>query len=118
MNFGFCMGLAAQPEVSVNQLKKKLAHSGDYVVLDVRTPEETKEGYIEGAVKIDFKADDFKSKVSELDKSLTYYVYCEAGVRSMKASKIMQDQGFKSVYSVKEGIRGWKEKGLPVVKEE
>lgn len=118
LNLWFCAGLAAQPEVSVNELKKKLTRSGDYVVLDVRTPEEIKEGHIKGAVQIDFKADDFESKISTLDKSLTYYVYCAAGVRSMKASKLMLDQGFKSVYSVKGGMEEWEKKNLPVVKEE
>ena len=118
LNLCLCAGLAAQPEVSVNELRKKMSHAGEYVVLDVRTPEEIKEGYIAGAVQIDFKADDFESKISSLDKSLTYYVYCAAGVRSMKASKLMLDQGFKSVYSVKGGMQEWEKKKLPVVKEE
>ena len=118
LNLGVCAELAAQSEISVNQLKKKLSHDGDYVVLDVRTPEEIEEGYIEGAMQLDYKADDFESKISNLDKSLTYYVYCAAGVRSQKASQIMVEQGFKSVYSVKGGMKEWKKKGLPVVKEE
>lgn len=118
LNLGVCAELAAQSEISVNQLKKKLSQDGDYVVLDVRTPEEIEEGYIEGAMQLDYKADDFESKISKLDKSLTYYVYCAAGVRSQKASQIMVEQGFKSVYSVKGGMKEWKKKGLPVVKEE
>ena len=39
LNLGVCAELAAQSEISVNQLKKKLSNDGDYVVLDVRTPE-------------------------------------------------------------------------------
>ena len=118
LNLWVCAGLAAQSEISVNDLKKKMARSDDYILLDVRTPDEVKDGYIEGAVHIDFQADDFESKLSSLDKSITYYVYCAAGVRSMKASKLMLDRGFKSVYSLKGGIKGWEEKGLPVVGEE
>lgn len=115
-SLGVCAPLAAQPEVSVNELKKKMARSDDYVLLDVRTPDEVKEASIPGALNIDYKSDDFESRVSELDKSKTYYVYCEAGVRSAKAGKIMLQQGFKSVYSLKGGIRAWEEKKLPLTK--
>lgn len=115
-SLGVYVPLAAQPEVSVRDLNKKMARSDDYVLLDVRTPGEVEEGYIEGALNIDVKEDNFESRISSLDKSKTYYVYCEAGVRSAKAANLMLQQGFTSVYSVKGGIRDWKKKKLPVIR--
>lgn len=116
LNVCLCAGLIAQPEISPGDLNKKMARGDDYVLLDVRTPEEVMDGYINGAVHIDIKAEDFESRISKLDKSKTYYVYCASGARSAKASQIMLDMGFNDVYSVKGGIRAWKEEKLPVTK--
>ena len=41
----------------------------DVQLVDVRTPAEFKEGYIENAILIDFKAEDFSSKMEELEKT-------------------------------------------------
>lgn len=87
----------------------------DGIVLDVRTPEEWKTGYIKGAVNIDYRAGDFKTKISKLDTSKTYYVYCEIGGRSALAADYMKSQGFCKVIVLHRGLRYWKESGHPVV---
>ena len=70
----------------------------DIIVIDVRTPEEIAEiGAIEGSTNIDFKAADFKEKVSSLDKSKEYILFCRTGNRSGQASQIMADLGFSNV---------------------
>jgi rhodanese-related sulfurtransferase len=73
------------------------------VVLDVRTPEETAEGIIDGAITIDIQSPDFKAKVDALDKSKEYLVYCKGGVRSAKACEQMQAMGFKALYNLEGG---------------
>ena len=45
------------------------------VVLDIRTPCEFKEGHLEGAKNIDFRAKDFEAKLAELDKDKPYVVH-------------------------------------------
>jgi rhodanese-related sulfurtransferase len=64
------------------------------LILDVRTPDEISEGHLEGALFVDFMADDFKDKVAELDKSADYVVHCRSGNRSGQAIVIMADLGF------------------------
>ena len=77
------------------------------VILDVRTPGEVKEGYIEGATLfLDYNAPDFAEKVVGLDKRKTYYVYCKSGGRSGNTCKMMAEKGFK-VYNLAGGITGW-----------
>lgn len=115
LGLGIFVRLEAQPGISPNELKKRMARQDDYVLLDVRTPEEVKDGYIDGAVNIDFKADDFETRISELDKSKTYYLYCASGVRSGKAATVMLDQGFNTVYSLNGGFNEWKKKKLPYI---
>jgi rhodanese-related sulfurtransferase len=94
----------------------KLRANKNSVVLDVRTKEEFKAGHIPGAVNIDFKAADFEQQVGKLDKSKPYLVHCAAGVRSAAASKKMESAGFKELYDLAPGFRGWEKAGKPVEK--
>jgi phage shock protein E len=64
------------------------------LVLDVRTPGEVTEGHLDGALFVDFMADDFKEKVVELDKAADYVVHCRSGNRSGQAIVIMAELGF------------------------
>lgn len=86
------------------------------VVLDVRTREEFVEGHIPGAVLIDFKAPDFKQKVSQLDHEKLYLVHCAAGGRSAKAAELMGTLGFDRVFNLEGGMKAWTAAGKPVEK--
>jgi len=86
------------------------------VILDVRTSKEFESGHIENAVNIDYFSNDFENSLSKLDKSKTYFVYCKSGVRSGKASNMLNKLGFKKIYTLKGGIDNWSAKGFSVVK--
>ncbi len=88
----------------------------DFVILDVRTPEEFAEGYVEDAILIDFYSESFRSEVNALDKNKTYLIYCRSGNRSGKALKIMEELGFTEVYNISGGMLEWKAQGLPLIK--
>jgi phage shock protein E len=64
------------------------------LILDVRTPAEVAEAHLEGALFVDFMADDFRDKVVDLDKSADYIVHCRSGNRSGQAVVIMAELGF------------------------
>lgn len=100
--------------ISAEAFTEKLEAEHDAIILDVRTPPELADGYIEGAINIDFKAEDFKDKLSTLDKEATYFVYCARGARSRNAADLMKELQFKKVYDLAEGFTGWKSKGLPI----
>ncbi|MCX2680409.1 rhodanese-like domain-containing protein [Galbibacter sp. EGI 63066] len=91
--------------------------SENEVLIDVRTPEEYSKGYIEKAVNIDVKSDDFVEKVEQIDKNKNVYLYCQSGGRSLKASKILDSLGFKHVYNLDGGFTAWKEAGRDYVEE-
>ena len=86
------------------------------IILDVRTPGETNQGYVEGAVIIDFYEDYFLEEVKKLDKEKPIYVYCKVGGRSAQASKMLIENGFKSVFNVDGGFDAWKDANYPQVK--
>ena len=101
--------------VSVNDASKLLAEDKDAILIDVRTPEEFGTGHLKGADNIDFKAADFIEKISQLDKSKHYVVYCGSGKRSGKATAKMDELGFATIIDVDGGIGAWNEAKLPVV---
>ncbi len=93
-------------DVDVATFKSKMTED-NIVVLDVRTPEETAEGIIEGAIEIDYRSPDFAQKISALDKNKTYLVYCRSGGRSVNACNEMTDQGFDNLYNLLGGYMAW-----------
>ncbi len=81
------------------EVQEKLSDE-TYQVIDVRTPEEYKIAAVENSIKINFRDKDFQSKIEKLDKEKPVIVYCKAGGRSVKAAKLMEQVGFKSVINV------------------
>lgn len=88
----------------------------NFVILDVRTPEEFLGECIENAVNLDYYSDTFKNDLDELDKNKTYLIYCRSGRRSENALNIMKELGFREVYNMSGGIIKWKSEGLPTTK--
>ncbi len=101
------------PEISVDELKRKIESSNeDFVVVDVRTPGEHDSGIIKGSMKKNLYSTDFDSFISKLDKKKTYLIYCRSGRRSANATRAFQKYDLKA-FNVKGGINAWKDKGYP-----
>lgn len=81
---------------------------GNVQVVDVRTALEFEKGHINGAVNIDFYAEDFLKNFSEIDKNEPLYIYCKSGNRSGEASKRLRAIGFKKIVDLKGGYLSWK----------
>jgi rhodanese-related sulfurtransferase len=98
------------------ELIQKNKGNNNFVIVDVRTPEEFRDGHIEGAVNVDFRSGNFPNEIDRLDKSKTYFVYCRTGNRSYDAVALMGPLGFRSIVRLEGDITGWKGAGLPIVK--
>ena len=110
-----CSSSSSATDLSVTEFSSKIAESG-VVTLDVRTPGEFAEGYIEGARLIDFQSGNFEKEIATLDKNATYAVYCRSGNRSGQAVKVMKDAGFSNVFNMNGGVIEWANAGLPLVR--
>ena len=110
-----CSSTSTAIDLSVTEFSAKAAEPG-VVTLDVRTPAEFAEGYIEGARLIDFQSGNFEKEIATLDKNATYAVYCRSGNRSGQAVRIMQDAGFTNAFNMNGGVIDWANAGLPLVK--
>lgn len=94
--------------LSVSEFKKALEQDNIQVV-DVRTIKEYKAGSIYKAIHMDvLQQNNFKEQIATLNKEMPTYIYCHAGVRSLRALKIMSKSGFTKVYDLKKGFVAWK----------
>ncbi len=89
-------------------LFQELYDTGEMTVIDVRTPQEIAEGKIfEDALEIDFYNENFKDKISKLDRNKKYLIYCRSGNRSGKGLQIFDDLGFMEAYDLAGGKLAW-----------
>lgn len=95
-------------DLSPKEFARKMSDK-DVVVLDVRTPEETAQGKIEGAIEVNVSDPGFTQKINELDKDKTYLVYCRSGRRSVTACNTMAGQGFGKLYNLAGGYMAWEQ---------
>jgi phage shock protein E len=84
------------------------------IVIDVRTPEEFATGHLPGAINLDYYADDFPQRLSELTKDKAYAIYCRTGNRTQSVLKLMKGQGFTRVTELAGGIEAWAQSNQPV----
>lgn len=90
--------------MNAEELKSKLDDT-DYVIIDVRTPEEWSRGYIKGTDKfINLSADNFEDQILGLDTSKNYVLYCRSGNRSSRACELMSRKGFSKLHNLTGGI--------------
>jgi len=99
-----------------HQLIQEREDDSNFVIIDVRTPEEHMEGHLEGAINVDYLSPTFADEIGKLDRNGSYLVYCLVGVRSAYAVEIMTSLGFSEVYNMAGGIRQWYLDRRPIVR--
>jgi rhodanese-related sulfurtransferase len=89
----------------------------DFVIIDLRPPEEFAEGHIEDAINIYYESETFRDELDQLDKDKAYLIYwsCACGRRSDKAQDMMAELNFKAVYNMRSGSDVWTAEGYPLV---
>lgn len=76
----------------------------NYLVIDVRSPEEYNEGHVKHAINI--PVDTLESRLSEIEsfKDKDVITVCNTGKKSAKAQQILKDNGFTKVLNA-EGVK-------------
>jgi adenylyltransferase/sulfurtransferase len=102
------------PQISVQELKRRLDAHEDVFVLDVREPHEVKIVNI-GAPLIPLG--ELAKRVGELaaEKNREIVVHCKSGGRSQKAALILKNAGFTHVENLTGGILAWADKIDPTL---
>lgn len=96
---------AGIPEVSASDFARERAGGAGLFLLDVREPHEFDIARIPGSVLIPLG--ELPGRLGELDPAADIVVHCKAGGRSMKAARLLQNEGFTHVRNLKGGILAW-----------
>lgn len=105
------------PQVTVTELQEKVNAEAqkdlrDFQIVDVRRPGEWSVGHIADSIHAPLHV--LEDHAAYLDPSLTTYVVCGAGYRSMMGAEILRELGVKHVVDVRGGMTAWNAAGLPV----
>ena len=71
-------------------------------------------GYIKGALHLDFFSPDLNQKIALLDVKKPYFAYCRSGMRSGKFAVLLESSNFERVFSLNNGFAGWAKDNFPV----
>ena len=101
-------------DITAEELKQfiKSHNEKEYLLVDVRQPDEYSEGHIPGAKFIPLN--ELVSDLSGLPANRDLVFYCHSGGRSLAAASIFFEEGIteKTIYNLEGGILAWEGKTL------
>lgn len=80
--------------------------SEGHKLIDVRESHEYKRGHIPGAVNIPLSQ--FSQRIEEVPKDQKVFLYCQSGIRSKRAARLLKRNGCTNLVELKGGIMTWK----------
>jgi rhodanese-related sulfurtransferase len=101
------------PSISVAELHEKIKKANHPFLLDVRQPEEFRDGHIAGAKLIPLG--ELRGRMKELPKDREIVCVCASGSRSGSAARQLASAGY-TVINMKGGMFVWQRSALPVKK--
>ncbi len=93
-------------EIAPEEVKTKIDRQASFMLLDVREPWEFETARIDGAKLMPMGEVPSRAQ-QELDPEQDVVVLCHHGVRSMKVTVWLRQQGFENVQSMRGGIDAW-----------
>ncbi len=94
-------------EISAEELRKMKADGEEFSLIDVREREDWYQGIIPDAKTITRGMLELKIDLVTTDKERKIVVYCGGGSRSALSAYMLQRMGFRNVFSLAGGYRGW-----------
>ena len=86
-----------QPDINKGVMEYR--NTDGAVLLDVRTPQEYREGHIPGSKNVPLQTIDKISSVAD-NKNIPLFVYCYSGGRSRQAAAVLQSMGYTNVTNI------------------
>ncbi|HKO35285.1 MAG TPA: rhodanese-like domain-containing protein [Pyrinomonadaceae bacterium] len=101
-------------EVTVAETRERLAANRSGLLIDVREDHEWDAAHAAGAIHLGKGIIERDIEAAAPDKSTELVLYCGGGYRSALAADVLQDMGYRNVWSMAGGWKAWKESGAPV----
>ncbi len=112
--------IAAQPdeelgpdEISVEELKAMRDRGDDFLLVDVRNPDEFAIGVIPDSYKLPLP--DLPKRYAELPKDKLIVLHCKMGSRSARALHFLRQKGYPKLKNVAGGINAWAKRIDPTI---
>jgi len=109
-----------QAHFDVNQCDSLIqanALNPDFVIMDVRRPDEYIPEHLEGAINRDYYDPFFNIMLDALPRHKLYMIYCRSGGRSGQTYTMMLNMNFTRVVNMLGGILDWKAASFPTTSE-
>jgi hydroxyacylglutathione hydrolase len=97
--------LARTEQITVDELRARIAEDADLTVLDVRRPGEWQAGHIAEAMHLPLH--ELEKKAASLDPGRPVAVICASGYRSSIATSLLERLGFRRFANVVGGMTAW-----------
>lgn len=103
------------PEIDGRELARILREAPDSIqLIDVRTPQETAQGIIEGTELVPLHLVPLRADEWARDRR-PMVVYCRSGARSAQACAFLAARGGERRFiNLRGGLLGWAREGLPI----
>jgi adenylyltransferase/sulfurtransferase len=105
------------PEEGPQDLQRRLKSGEPLAVIDVRDPDEYRDGHIEGATNISRGFLEFRVGSAVTDPATPVVLYCQSGLRSVLAARVLKELGYPNVINLQGGYQKWVQSGLPIVRD-
>jgi adenylyltransferase/sulfurtransferase len=105
------------PEEGPADLQRRMNSGEKVVVIDVRDPDEFRDGHIEGSANISRGFLEFRIGTAVTDPATPIVLYCQTGLRSVLAAKALRELGYATVINLQGGYQKWVQSGLSVVRD-
>jgi len=93
-------------------LQYQAKHAEHLFVLDVRSPEEFREGHVPGAVNVPY--DQITARIAEVPKNKDVVLYCRSGRRAGIAADVLMANGYTRLSYLEGDMPAWIAQGRPV----
>jgi rhodanese-related sulfurtransferase len=92
------------------------ADAKDLVIVDVRTPEEFKQGHVPNAINVPLSEIIDNPAILSSSKEKSIVLYCRSGYRAGKAAEALQKDGYQNLSHLEGDMQAWLKEGLAVEK--
>lgn len=90
--------------IDYESAKMILKNDRQAILVDVRSPQEYKEGHLEGSINIPLYDLERNCQLLQDKKQNTIIIYCQSGSRSRKATQLLQEQSYSNLYQLEGGL--------------
>lgn len=91
-------------DIDYENVKMILKNDKDAVLLDVRSPQEYKEGHLENSINLPLYNIEQECEKIIPNKETAIIIYCQTGHRSKRAMQILKKEGYVNLYSILGGM--------------